>query len=721
MKEEYFWSIVIEQDLVQAGIWTVRDENVAIISTSSASKWETDEDLVEKADAALSEAVNDLPEDAKEPFKVVFGVPASWVEDGKIKKPHLEKIRLVSQKLSLSPTGFVVMPEAIAHSVKVKEGSPLSGVVMGVGVGTIDITVFRLGNIEGTVNVGRSTSLLEDVVEGLSRFAGTQNVPTRWLLYDGTEVDLEGVKQELISADWKEAGELKFLHTPQIEVVSAKEKAEAVSIAGASEMGEVKGVEGFAHSSDSLVTESNVSETSDIIPEDLEFVIDQDIENVPSAVHAHNEPEYAISENRGPEPKIQKIPIIAKASSIFGFLGKLRPKKLGHSQNSPTPPLASAKGKRGKIKYVLLLVPILAVAGFIIFWFYAPRAEVTIYISPKNLQESETITLDAGAASPDIENLVFPAQRIEAEVSSEKSRGTTGTKTIGDKAVGEVTIRNGTSSEEEFSAGSVISSSDGLEFVINDDITVPEAQSPTTPGSVTVGATASQFGSEYNVSEEESFSVENYPKSEIDAVASGAFSGGSSKEIQAVSEEDRKTLREELVEELETTAVGELQAQASGARFVRDAVKFEVTDESYSGKAGDEADSVSLSVTLLATGLVLPEDQVRELSDLILREQVPSGFSLKSEQVKSEFELVDEISDGVWEFDVSLSANLLPNIDIDEVKKQIAGKQSQVVEEYLSRIPGYASSFVRVWPQLPYFFGNIPRIADNITIEVASE
>jgi len=53
---EYLWSIVIEQDLVQAAIWTVRDGNVFVISTSKPAAWGTDEDLLQKTDEALSEA-----------------------------------------------------------------------------------------------------------------------------------------------------------------------------------------------------------------------------------------------------------------------------------------------------------------------------------------------------------------------------------------------------------------------------------------------------------------------------------------------------------------------------------------------------------------------------------------------------------------------------------------------------------------------------------------
>lgn len=710
MKEEYFWSIVIEQDLVQAGIWTIRDEKVAIIATSNPAKWETDDDLVEKADNCLSEAIADFPEDAKEPSKVVFGVPASWVEEGKIKKPHLDKIRLVSQKLSLSPTGFVVLPEAIAHAVKVKEGSPLSGVVLGVGMGSLDITVFRLGNIVGTVNVGRSTSIIEDIVEGLSRFASGQTVPTRWLLYDGTEVDLESVRQQLLAADWKDSGEaLKFLHTPQIEVVSAKEKAEAVSIAGASEMGEIKGVEGFEAKSSPLITESNIAETKDLSPEDLGFVIDQDIKE---ANAYEDEAEYEDGEHTHPKRSLPSF----KVPSIPALFSKFKlPAKKAHV---PSP---SRGGKSGKLKYALFLLPVLLIGGFIAAWMYLPKADITIYISPKNLQESEVITLDRNVSTPSTSDLVFPARAVEVEVSSEKSVSTTGTKTVGEKAKGKVTIRNGTASEEDFDAGTVLTSSDGRKYVLDEDVTVPEAESPTTPGSVTVGATAGDIGEEYNLAADESLSVANFPKSEIDAIVEEEFTGGTSEEIQAVAESDRKGLLDNLTSELEDKGIAELQSQAVNARFVRDAVSFEVIDQSFSAAVGEETDSVSLTMTMKVSGIVLPEDQINELSQLILQSQVPEGFSLRSEQVEADFELVDEIDEGVWEFEVNLSANLLPSVDIDKIKSDVAGKQPPAVQDYLSKIPGYVRSVITVSPTFPGFLGNIPRLKENITVQVASK
>ncbi len=716
MKEEYFWSIVIEQELVQAALWTVRADKVAILSTSTPNTWETDEDLIEKVDAALSEVVSELPENAQEPSKTVYGVPASWVEDGKIKKAHLEKIRLVSQKLSLTPTGFVVLPEAIAHGVKIREGSPLSGVIVGVGVGSLDLTLVRLGNIVGTVSVGRSVSLTEDVVEGLSRFPSSEAIPTRWLLYDGQEVSLEEVKQELIKTDWKDLSEsLKILHTPQVDIVTSSEKAEAVSIAGASELSEITGVEG----DDS--EESNFEHTEDLSPEDLGFVVDADISEV------HSEPLATMGDTENlPDPLVVKkkptfspLTALAPVMGIFKKLKKPAAPKLPHVPETPT--FAKRRLNLKKLKVLLPVALVLILGGLIAAWIYLPRATITIHISPKNLQDSEVITLSEDIETADVENFEFPAESVQIEVTSEKTASATGVKTVGDPARGSVTIRNGTAEDLSFDAGDTLSGQNDLKFTLDSAVDVPKASSPTTPGSASVAATAADIGGQYNLAKDETFSVRNYPKSDVDAVAESDFSGGSSREITAISASDISGLKEDLESELEDKARERLASEAGSARFVPESVTYEITDESSSGKAGDEAGSVSYTMSMSARGLVLPKEQVEQMSLTILKDQIPEGFALRGEQVTANFDLIDEIDTGVWEFDVTLSANLLPSVDTDAIKKEVLGKRPDSIKDFLSQIPGYSRAVVTLQPVLPGILNRIPTIAKNVTIEVLAE
>ena len=137
---ELYWSLVIEEGWVQAGVWYIGETAAEVVSISPGAAWGTEDELTGAVDTALSSAIQKLPENYKEPNKTVFGVSASWVKGGEISEEYLSKIKTLCTELSLTPVGFVVLPEAIAHLCKSEEGSPLNAIVLGLGSGKIDIS-----------------------------------------------------------------------------------------------------------------------------------------------------------------------------------------------------------------------------------------------------------------------------------------------------------------------------------------------------------------------------------------------------------------------------------------------------------------------------------------------------------------------------------------------------------------------------------------------------
>ena len=82
--KEYYWSLILEQGWVQAGIWKIVDGTANVLAVGPSTPWETDEELINAADTALSAVVQKIEEDVGEPEKTVIGVSGSWVHDGKI-------------------------------------------------------------------------------------------------------------------------------------------------------------------------------------------------------------------------------------------------------------------------------------------------------------------------------------------------------------------------------------------------------------------------------------------------------------------------------------------------------------------------------------------------------------------------------------------------------------------------------------------------------------
>jgi len=724
MKDENYWSLVIGSGFVQSGIWKIEDSSVDILSVSKSRKWDEHE-LVEVADAVLSGAIKNFPEHEKEPSKTVFGVPPNWVESGQIKKDYLEKIRKICVDLSLSPSGFVVMPEAISHAIKVQEGSPLSGIVIGIGDKTIDVSLFKLGNLVGTVNVGKSVSPIDDIVEGLVRFSTKDAFPTRIILYGSEVKELEDTKQQIIKAEWPEkaGGKVKFMHLPQIEILSDKEQIISLSVSGASEMANIESVTFAGESVDANANqtnqiqaneESNITPSKDLTAEDIGFVIDEDITE-------QEESEFAsanIKNNDTPFSKSKK----AKFSFLKLHLPFSRKKKsipnrditLGKINKHPSSVVK-------KIAIIMVALLLFAAAGLSGAWIVLPKAEIAVFVSPKTLEEAMTLVLDENLESANIEEMVFPIKKISREISGDKSKQTTGTKTVGERAKGTVTIRNGTSKGINFAVGTRLTGPGDLEFSLDESASVSAALSPLEPGSVTVAATAVDIGADYNLASSESLSVGNYPKSEVDAIVEQSFSGGSSTEIIAVSQTDLNTLSEELKDELKRKGLSELESQAVDMLFIIDSLEVTVQSQDFSNSVGDEASTVSLSMTVEVVGLAIDNQTIDQLSEAVLADQVPNGFKLKREQVDVIFELIEDLGKGKYEFDVSLSANLLPEVDIEDIISNVSGKYPPRAKSFLQTIPGFSSAEVSISPRFPGRLGIIPFSKDKISVDIVAE
>lgn len=719
---ELFWALVIEKGLVQSGVWYVSEGESKVIGISAGIPWESDEQLTEAADTALSSAIQKVPEDYPEPSKTVFGVPTSWVKDGEISSENLLKIKKLCTELSLTPAGFVVLPEAIAHYYKSEEGSPLNAIIINADSDNLELSVFKLGELAGTTEVSRSVSLVDDVVEGLSRFSGVSPLPTRFVVYDGKEGELEEAKQTLLQADWGSA-KIDFLHTPQVEILSVDKKVLATALAGGAEMGNVEKVVGEENvkdeEPDTLQQEKKdigQENVQTVTAESLGFSMDQDISSIkkediqnviPPSPQQTNALQDLPQQKELPAALNQKerVNYFAKSKDLFHSFSKMfsRPKINTSSKN--------------KLPIILLAIFVLILLGVFILWWFVQTARVSIYVASQRVEESVQMkfSLKKELAS---ESNIIPVSVVTSEVSGEKTKSTTGTKLIGDKAVGSVQIANGNSAAINLSKGTILTSSSGFKFVINNEASVSGQLLPGSPGMATAEVTAYDIGSNYNLIKGEIFSVGNYSKSLVAATSVADFSGGSSQQISAVGEEDIDELKESLKTELIQNAKSELSVKvAQDDLFINDLAGTEITKEVFNHDIGEQATELSLSLSLKATGLTANRQEILEYAKGILDGKSPEGYTLTSDQIDFRFAFVEK-SDDYYIYDVTIGGNFLPEVDVEAIKNTILGKTTGVATSYLNSIQGFDHADVALKIRFPGFLKTIPRISKNITVEV---
>lgn len=723
---ELYWSLVIEKGWVQAGIWYIGDGAAEVVSISPPAAWEMESELVGACDAALSSAVAKLPENYNEPTKTVFGVVSGWVKDGEIGDAHLAKIKTVCTELSLTPVGFVVLPEAIAHLYKSEDGTPLSAVIIGLGSEDLEVSVFKLGNLAGTTVVARSVSLTDDVTEGLNRFESAAPLPSRIILYDGRDGELEDAKEELIKNSWEETSGIKFLHTPNVEILSTDRKVLATSLAGAAEIGNIQKINKTKDEDEPIAEKlppteeiENFKEPDVLISaEDLGFLPDEDITKsqdppvktpaihpeIPTTHKQHiQEP---ISEREVVRPGVNYL---QKTKKLFhGFSSKVKIHRPEYETSKPKP-----------IKITLIVLGILVVGIFAFLWFI-PKAAVTVYVSPKTYQEQVGMVFNTDGQYDETKALI-PGNMITSTATGSKTKSTTGTKLVGEKASGSVQIANGNSNPIRLTSGTILTSASGLKFQTDNEASISGQLIPGSPGTATVSVKAVDIGAQYNLARGEIFKVGLFDKSQVAATSQNDFAGGSSQQIAAVSADDQKKLEEELKQELSAQIMEELMANVSESQiFVNDLSLLTIADQTFDNKVGDVADTLKLDLTIEASGVAADKSKLLQYTTDSLKSKIPVGFALRSSQIEFKFSHTGTSSKDL-SYTVDISANFLPSIKVDEMQSKIAGKTVPVVEEYLSSIPGYTRAEVRLKPNLPGPFAMLPRIKKNITIEISSE
>lgn len=754
--QEQFLAIEIGSETVTTAVWQIVNGQMQIVNIGTTQDWEMKKDSIEALltaiDTSLEKSLSELD---PEPNKIIFGLQESWVEGKTISKKYAKILKQITEKFEFEPVGFVVTTEAIVHLLKQQEGIPPTAILILVNESEIQVSLVNLGKIIGSQTVSRSEDIGADVEEGLARFKIEDKLPSRMLLLNST-FDLETLEQNLLSYDW--TGKLPFLHFPKVEILEKQITIKAVAIAGGAEAAKALGFEIIEEKEEEKEEEEKAAaekeETQAPHRPDQEELEAIQPETIPSADIIGFKTDADVAKDVSEEEKIkEETPQLKKPkpleeekqvqeeeaeqpSVIRGTWGaKLKAivsqiPGMPHLPRPKIPQLGITFGSRAKTAAVLVVVFFILIAAAAIYALWTiPKARLVLYVRPKKLEKELTIIIDSLSSQIIAAENLIPGETVELEVDGEKEKETTGTKLIGEKAKGEVTIYNKTSAAKTFPAGTTVIGPNSLAFSLDASVTVASASSEEADESVTmtfgktkVSVTADAIGAEYNLSSNTDFKFKSFSAASYDAKNEPGFTGGSSREVQAITQEDIDSLLDDLKQDLKQKAASELENQEGpGKKVLVDGVITEVILSEVSGEAGDEAEKVRAKLMVKITTLAYNEEDYQEILRQSTSEAIPADFKLKEDESIAEVRDT-EFQDGVARIRVLYKALLIPRIQEEEIKRDLKGKYLKLVEEYLESLPNFSRAEIEISPKaLPARLKTFPRKADNITIEVKVE
>lgn len=728
-QEEFYLSLVIGERKVQAGIWNFSKEGGRGLAYGSVESWggENAEELIVASDTSIASSVAALPEVAgSQPTKVVLGLPDSWVEGSAVKKEKLDILQTICKKLLLKPLGFVVTPEAIAHLLKRREGGLPSVIIVSLDEAEIAVSLIVQGKFLGSKLVGRSNSLAMDVEEGLLRFNFSGDLPSRIMILDGK--DLEEEKQSLISYPWiapDNEKKLGFLQLPKVEAAEENFEISAVVFAGSKEIGQETMPEPLPKETEKITKETLQPEEEKIIesafPEtDFGFVKGKDILTVnppqetstePLEVEFPEQPEKLKTEVLATEVKVSSPkPFRPQKFNLLVVLGKIV---------SPFRKLLKFFLRR--VFLVLLVLVIVFFGGIFLAFKTTAKAEVKLFVRPQKIEKEFEFTVSPKVDSVDKEKMIIPAKEISAEVSGKKSADVTGKKTVGEKAKGEIIIYNRTDQVKSLPKGLVLKGPASLKFLLDEEVKVASKTADLEKGVDKWGEakaklTAENIGTQYNLAADSVLSFDTISSSLLVVKLSAAFSGGSSREIQAVSKEDRDNLQKALYKELEGTAKEQVKSKISPSDYLlEDAIQLKSKTDRFGREVGDEAASINLEEKAVFSALFFKEEDLKILVGKVVSSTIGEGY--QHEAVKEEKSvIVKDKNKGIYL--VKIKQDFLPNIKTEEVVQELKSKSFAKAEAFLKGLDQVVGVDISVQPKIFLKLKFFPLDGKNISVKV---
>lgn len=758
---QYFLALVLGNEKVTSVIFEKIGKTIKYISHDEEYFKNTIEDaegeeFLDTLDKVITSAETALPENI-ETKKTIFGLKENWVEDGKIKKEYLEKLKKASDELSLEPIGFLISSESIINLVTKDEGAPVTAILADVGKKYITVSWVKAGKILETRSseIHQSTSYTVDTL--LKHFQSPGNLPAKIILLDSEEDELT---QEFISHQWSKS--LPLLHLPQIMSLPEDACVKAVLLGAATQMG----TELLYDSSKGL----DERPPARIVPDEIEDTgkekEQKDFENTKEAEISQKKEEKPSLDYIGEDSSMEffgfaqnadvaktKLPQKTIDENIPGSLVEKKTeeipedvkleeeKKQGFAVNAVliggkikkfflTLPAAFSKTgfnfdflsliKSGNKKILaVLILAILLLTTVLYFYLFKVKATVTVFVNPKEDEKTTSVTFSS-SSSTDIKNAIIAAQFVSVTEEGSLTRSATGKKDIGNPAKGTVTVFNNGDKSVTFPSGTTITSSNNLKFTLDSSVTIASASgdifSGTKPGTANVNITASEIGQEYNLPSSTKFTIGT--NSNLAAKNDSAFSGGSKKQVTVVSKNDLDKLLEDLPKSLEERARENIKTKVEKGKTILNTFVDEAVDEkSFDKKEGDQANQVTLKGTVIFKAASYTNSDIENLASSLFdssNTQIESG----NLEITAKNIVVEKNKD--VNADLTIKATIFPKVDKDSLLKQIKGVSLQKAKNLLGNLNQVTNVGISFSPNIPFLPKVIPGNIKNIILNFTS-
>ena len=715
MDNNSFWLFNFDNNHISASLVLYRNEVYHLNSIGPEINYLPEqESVVTAVDKSLSKAASDInfPED-QEPNNVALILPPFWVgSDGKIISEKRKLIEHVCRDLKLSPMGFIANDDAIVEDANHSEGFPASFVLLNINSDNITVSLTYLGKIIERITKPNSDPFDPSIIENcLLEFKSESTLPPQIIIigsFDDSVVDL------IKNYTWVGKKNIEtFLHFPDIRSYSLAEVTAIYTRAITLQ---------FKTSLDNQNSQNNLSADS---PEEI-------IESTDEVILPASEELFEVSGS--------ELGFITPADALVGedkVLDFSPPKQIDMpdsitTKSSDSPIITKKKFIFPKIKLPhfklphlnYLLIPLVFSPLLILIPFFFSTAEINLYLTQYEFKKQLPVILDPQADKINLEKNNIPVSLKTFTINTSSTITTTGTKTTGEKARGEIVVYNKIDKTQNIPKGSVLIDDGGKKFETLTSVEVASSSSNLDAGVINLGQTkvmvaAAEIGPEYNLSKDARLKFKDLADTIIIAKVKDQLSGGSKKQVKAVSTEDKLNVDLKIKEKITTEVnnrVDQEIAKLSG--LLEETLQIKKGRIEYSREVGEEADEITANSVNTATVYYFEPNHKLLLIDALLSSEDGYTNSVVNQENFNITLLSPKFTGTTVTGQLSIDGKSTPKIDIPNLTKKLSGKSYSTAQNILRTTPRVYD--FRIDRNLSFlnFINPLPYRLQNITIKV---
>jgi len=295
-------------------------------------------------------------------------------------------------------------------------------------------------------------------------------------------------------------------------------------------------------------------------------------------------------------------------------------------------------------------------------------------------------------------------------------------KEVSAKASGTLVVYNYYSASPlTFVANTRFLSPNGKVFRAVNKVVIPgfkkDSQGKITPGITEILVVADQPGQEYNLEPSSNWTIpglKGLPQyDKIYAENKNSLKGGFLGKQFVPSSEDLEKARNEVADKLKNSLQSQLNIlNSQNLKVLEGAVKFDITNEKImAGKDGKGFDIFSAADM---KEIAFNEDDLKNviLNNNTLYQEIP--WQINDFKINYKITNID-FSKGIMDLEINGTLVYSPKIDVNNLKKSIAGKDINEVKEQIFALAGLDSANISSWP---FWMFKAPANLSRINIQV---